>query len=617
MFVSGGGGGTGGDVGDDEDGGASRPRRSRPTRRPRRPVPWRWLAAATVVVLLATAWVGVRGLLARGHLERARAGVEQLRADLLAAHGVNPMQLPTIQDDTRRARALTDDPIWRTLAHTPYAGRTLRTTSGLAVAVDDVAQRALPDIVDAGDALAPSRLRTGGAAINLAPLQAAQPALTDAAARLTAVTTSVKALPTNGVLPPVRRASEQITGELSTLNSQLDDAALAARLLPPMLGATGPRRYLVVIQDNAEVRGTGGLLGAFATLEATNGQLRLTGLESNDGLKPLSVAPTDASLPAEYVDRYADWGVTELWQQVNVSPHFPYAAQIWTAMWRARTGEQLDGVIAIDPFTLGYLLAATGPVRLDDGTTLTGANAAGFILKDEYAVLAGAQRKQYLVTLGRAVFDHLVTGAGSTRAVVAALGRAAGEGRLLIASPAHPAEQALLETRRLGGALPETTAPFAAVVINDAGSGKLDYYLGRRLSYNAGSCANGQRTATVGIALTNNAPASGLPDYVVTRADKPAQPFPRGQTRLWLSYFGTAGAGFTRATLDGAPANLQSETERGHPVFSTYLTLDPGQTRTLTLTLIEPAAAGTMTTLEQPIVEPQQSAVRLTPCTTG
>src|SRR5664280_2817505 len=251
------------------------------------------------------------------------------------------------------------------------------------------------------------------------------------------------------------------------------------------------------------------------------------------------------------------------------SPHFPYAAQIWTAMWRARTGEQLDGVIAIDPFTLGYLLDATGPVRLDDGTTLTGANAADFILKDEYAVLAGAQRKQYLVTLGRAVFDHLVTGAGSTRALITALGRAAGEGRLLIATPAHPAEQALLETRRLGGTLPETTAPFAAVVINDAGSGKLDYYLGRRLSYNAESCANGQRTATVDIALTNNAPATGLPDYVVTRADKPSQPYPRGQTR------------------------------------------------TLTLTLIEPAAAGTMTTLEQPIVEPQQSAVRLTPCTTG
>src|SRR5664280_1266287 len=284
--------------------GPSRPTTRRPTTHKRRPRAWQ--VVALVIAVVALAWVGVRGLLARGHLERARAGVEQLRADLLAAHGVNPMQLPTIQDDTRRARALTDDPIWRTLAHTPYAGRTLRTTSGLAAAVDDVAQRALPDIVDAGDALAPSRLRTGGAAINLAPLQAAQPALTDAAARLTAVTTSVKALPTDGVLPPVRRASDQLTGQLTSLTSQVDDAALAAKLLPPMLGAAGPRRYLVIIQDNAEARGTGGLLGAYATLEADDGQLRLTSLESNSVLQRLLVSPQDAGLPAEYVDLYSD-----------------------------------------------------------------------------------------------------------------------------------------------------------------------------------------------------------------------------------------------------------------------------------------------------------------------
>ena len=101
-------------------------------------MPWRWLAAATVVVLLAVAWVGVRGLLARRHLERARAGVEQLRADILAGQNVDPTRLPTIQDDTRRAKALTDDVIWQAVARTPYVGRTLRTSSGLATAVDDL-----------------------------------------------------------------------------------------------------------------------------------------------------------------------------------------------------------------------------------------------------------------------------------------------------------------------------------------------------------------------------------------------------------------------------------------------------------------------------------------------
>src|SRR5664280_1590768 len=276
-----------------------------------------------------------------------------------------------------------------------------------------------------------------------------------------------------------------------------------------MLGAAAPRRYLVIIQDNAEARGTGGLLGAYATLEADNGQLRLTRLGSNNQLQRITVTPEQAGVPAEFMARYADWGSTELWSQTNVSPHFPYAAQIWTAMWRARTGEQLDGVIAVDPFTLGYLLDATGPVRLDDGTTLTGANAADFILKDEYAVLPGAERKQYLVSLGRVVFEHLSSGAGSTRGVVSALGRAAGEGRLLIATPNHPDQQALLERRRLAGAIPDTKGPFAGLVVNDAGSGKLDYYPGRRLLYSAARCANGQRSVTVVITLTNNAPATG------------------------------------------------------------------------------------------------------------
>src|SRR5664280_3857510 len=152
---------------------------------------------------------------------------DRLRADILAGQNVDPLQLPTIQDDTRRAKALTDDVIWQAVARTPYAGRTLRTTSGLATAVDDVTQHVLPDVVGAADALAPTRLRTGGAALNLAPLQAAQPRLAAAATRLTGIATEVKALPAHGLLPPVHNAVNQLTRQLSTLTGQLDDAALA------------------------------------------------------------------------------------------------------------------------------------------------------------------------------------------------------------------------------------------------------------------------------------------------------------------------------------------------------------------------------------------------------
>src|SRR4029078_8331162 len=52
-------------------------------------------------------------------------------------------------------------------------------------------------------------------------------------------------------------------------------AVLATKLPPPMRGADGKRTYLVMFQNNAEIRATGGLPGAFATLTADHGRLSL------------------------------------------------------------------------------------------------------------------------------------------------------------------------------------------------------------------------------------------------------------------------------------------------------------------------------------------------------
>ncbi len=49
--------------------------------------------------------------------------------------------------------------------------------------------------------------------------------------------------------------------------------ASAARLLPPMLGADGPRDYLVVFQNLAEPRATGGMFGSFAVVHTDQGKV--------------------------------------------------------------------------------------------------------------------------------------------------------------------------------------------------------------------------------------------------------------------------------------------------------------------------------------------------------
>ena len=58
----------------------------------------------------------------------------------------------------------------------------------------------------------------------------------------------------------------------------------------------------------------------------------------------------------------------------NVSPNFPYAAQVWVAQWQAQSGQQLDGAITLDPTALSYLLRVTGPATLPDGTKVTPRN---------------------------------------------------------------------------------------------------------------------------------------------------------------------------------------------------------------------------------------------------
>lgn len=58
-------------------------------------------------------------------------------------------------------------------------------------------------------------------------------------------------------------------------------------------------------------------------------------------------------------------------QDVNLSPDFPTAAALFAKMYTDRTGTAVDGVVAIDPVALSYLLEGTGPVEVGDGVVLT------------------------------------------------------------------------------------------------------------------------------------------------------------------------------------------------------------------------------------------------------
>lgn len=562
----------------------------------------------------------VRGLLAQRHLAAARLGITRLRADLVTGDAVAvDRQVADLRDQTGAARRLTSDPGWRAAAALPFAGPSLRTAAGLAAAADDLATGPLPTVVGTVTGLR-ARLRSPTGGIDLAQLLAARAPLAQASSEVERERAAVARLPARGVIGPVAAGRATLARQLDALSGSLGTAAAAAALAPPMLGADGPRHYFVAFQTNAEARGTGGLVGVFALVTADHGALHLDSLHS-DGDLPLFPAPV-VDLGPDFAQQWGATYATRLVVNANVSPHFPDAAAIWTAMWQQHTGQRVDGVVGLDPQALANLLAAVGPVRLPDGGQVSADNVVALTERDAYARFAGdvPGRKAYLSDLARAVFDHLATSRGAPGPLLSALGRSVGERRLLVAS-SRPDEQAQLGRLPVGGALSEAPGPFALAVVNDIGGGKMGYYLHRQVRYDVTGCRRTPAvpvTSTITVRLGLQVPAGPLPDYVVTRADQHTGDPPRGSARYEVSVYASVGARLAGFELDSAPTGVRVGQEHGHPVASFDVELVPGEARSVTVHLAEPdvvADPGLAATVPvQPLVVPEQVAARRTLC---
>ena len=548
----------------------------------------------------------MRGLMARNELAQARPQVDKVMEAVLAG---NPARadaaLAELQKHAAKARRDTSGTIWRLGEHLPVLGDDLDGVRRVTIAIDRVATDVLPPLVDVAASVEPSALRVAGNRIDTDPLAKAAPALQGAERESAAAQAGLADLRPGEMIGPVASAVTDVRRQLDQLVSTTAKASSAAQLLPPMLGSSGKRTYLLAFQNNAEARGTGGLLGAYGTLEVVDGRLRITHLGPNTELRNETRLPVD--LGPDYADLYGN--DPALWVNSNESPHFPYAAQIWLELYRKQFGKQLDGVVAADPVTMGYLLSVTGPARLASGEQVTGENAASLTLRDVYARFPSnnTRRDLFLQQIARAVFDKVLSGEGEPAAIVTALTKAVDQRRLLVYST-QPQEQAELATTPLSGVVTRGRGPYTGLVINNAAGSKMDFYLARALRYDQGACTGSRRTSTVRVTLTNLAPSSGLPPYVTLRRDGPAlqgaEPAPEGSNVSYVQVYATSGSELVSATIDGEPLLVIPGRERGKSVFTYRAVLRAGQTQQVVLNLDEPVSSGRVRVLVQPLVKP-------------
>ena len=558
--------------------------------------PLRILAGLVLLPAVAGAWLAWTGLQARDEVDLSKADVAALRdalvaGDLTAARAA----LSDARDHAGRARDLTSDLLWRAVGALPLVGRAPHAVTVASGVLAQTADQVLPGLVDLAARIDPRLLRQKNR-IDLAMLAATGPAVRHSLTLLAPLQAKLGELDTRWVPYPVTAGLATLRNQLANLAGDLTAVSTASTVIPPMLGESGTRSYLVVFQNNAESRGTGGLVGAYAVVQASQGRLAVTELGSDTGL--VSARAPVVDLGTAYRQLFGD--DPALWANTNLSAHFPYAAVQQLALWQRQHRQRLDGVVAVDPVMLGYLLAATGPARLSDGTVLTSANIAALTMSGVYvrypSPTQDAARKQYLQTIAAAALSKLLSGAGDPRALLQALGRAAGERRLLVYS-AHPDEQALIAGTAVSGVVDDSPGPYVGLAVDNASGSKIDYYLDRKVTY-VRACSSAPTVATsVTVVLRDGAPDHGLPEYVGYRLDRGPQTSPAGRggdgsvLERVLVYL-SVGAQVTSATLDGQPMQFTPGTDgsgTGRPVVTFPVQLESGQARSIVLDLTEPA----------------------------
>lgn len=569
-----------------------------------------------VVVIAFGAWLGVRALDAKSSLEEARGSAQQAKEALLKGDtGAASDYAGKAQSQAQAARDAAHSLPWNIAAAVPWLGSPFKTGQQISDVVLGLAADVLRPTAEVGITIAPDRLIQQGR-VDVQLLRAQEPQLSTIAANATRLNAEAKAIARPAFFSALGDARTQLQQQTSDITGLLENTALAARLAPAMMGADGPRTYFMGFQTNAEARGTGGLLGGFGILRFDNGKASVDDLGPNVELdKPF----TPIDLGPEFQEQYGYTNPSTDFRNSNLSPHFPYTAQIWKSMWAQQSGQNVDGVIAMDPVALSYILGAVGPVTMPDGEVITRDNVVELTESTAYARFPTDQaaRKKYLQDIANEVVKKVTGPVASPRKLLDALGQAVSEGRIAVWS-ANPDEQKLLEATPLAHVVPDDPGPFAEVIINNLAGNKMDYYLKREIEYAADGCDGDRRNSTVTVRLTNTAaPDKPLPDYVAgTIGLLPGAPFsvPKGTMLTSVRLIATKGAKLESVMSNGQKVPTFESKERGHPSFEVQVAIPPGQSGELTFRMSEPTAPGAARVPVQPLVDGVKPVVSVPEC---
>lgn len=528
--------------------------------------------AVLTVCVVVLAWQGVRAAIL---LSRASDQSQLLLAQVAQGDADGARQTSAVLTDAAgRAHASTDGPLWAVFSHVPIVGDDVDAVRVVAREVDRVAVKAVPTIVDVTAQVGLDAFSPRDGRVDIANLEAVAPRLAGPREALERAARGVGEIEPQKVVGRLQAPVRRLQGSLTSAASAARIADTAATLLPDMLGGSERRRYLLLIQNNAEIRSLGGIPGSFAVIEADRGKVRMRAQGS-----AIDVPPNGRprlTVPEDQLGAVPVTAATDLRNTTSV-PDFPEAAAFASSLVAEELDTRFDGVVSVDPVTLGYLLQGLGPVTLEDGTRLTAENAVDELLNGVYRRYATDLLGQDAVfeDAARRIFDAFVDGQGATQPVLEALVQASVDNRVLVWS-ADESEQRRIRSTGVAGALAQTRdRAHVGVYVDDSLGSKLQYYLDTSSTLRSVRCVDERaQVLSLRTTLTSTVPDTALP-ISITGLELPG--LRPGDQRLSVRVVAPAGGVLERVRLGDTERTPSGGRIGDRRVTVVPVTLRPGE----------------------------------------
>ena len=279
-----------------------------------------------------------------------------------------------------------NDPFWTLVAKFPFFKSDLKAVNELLDIVDDACNRIVHPFIKQAQKHPLSDLKAeGGFNVSLinSYLDFAEtivPVVDEMAVRISSIEFG----------PISKGAVGDYTEKLESLIVTYEHFKQYIPLVEAFCGHGEDKFYIMMAQNSAEIRASGGYPGSMGTVKIENGVLEIGDFMSVYDLLPMGQA-FDSGITDQEIELFGYMYAGEA-HDACFNPHFARVGEITKASYEEYNEEYVDGVISLTPAVIQDILKFLDTsITLEDGSVLDGDTATRIIQRDLYIIYQGQE----------------------------------------------------------------------------------------------------------------------------------------------------------------------------------------------------------------------------------